>query len=490
MKNDPLEMLRLYHAELIHIRRDIHAHPELGFEEKRTSQLVADKLAEYGVEVHRGMAKTGVIGVIRGKSASSGRMVGLRADMDCLPMHETGNVAHKSTNAGRMHACGHDGHTTMLLGAARYLAQTRNFDGTAVLVFQPAEEGGGGGQVMVQEGLFEKLPCQEIYALHNWPGLPVGKMQVRPGPMMAATDEVRIKVTGRGGHAALPHLSVDPVVVTAHVITALQTIASRNANPLDSIVVSLCSMQTSQLGAFNVIPGHVELIGTVRTFRPETRELGERRVVRDLVEVGPVPIAAVQLCVGGLPQQEVGNAHVAAGADEQVRVRGATSREVARHRLLSDLGGAHLVLHHALDRRQDVIAPAVAEADVQRHALVLLRQRNRVRNLLLQPLRQRLHVPEHAQLDAVLVQVVGLALDEVAQQPDQQPHFLFRPVPVLGTECVEREVLHAVVGEPLDDATDVLCACPVAGRARQPSLRRPAPVAIHDHCHVPRHAPA
>ena len=278
MKNDPLEMLRLYHAELIHIRRDIHAHPELGFEEKRTSQLVADKLAEYGVEVHRGMAKTGVIGVIRGKSASSGRMVGLRADMDCLPMHETGNVAHKSTNAGRMHACGHDGHTTMLLGAARYLAQTRNFDGTAVLVFQPAEEGGGGGQVMVKEGLFEKFPCQEIYALHNWPGLPVGKMQVRPGPMMAATDEVRIKITGRGGHAALPHLSVDPVVVTAHVITALQTIASRNANPLDSIVVSLCSMQTSQLGAFNVIPGHVELIGTVRTFRPETRELGERRV--------------------------------------------------------------------------------------------------------------------------------------------------------------------------------------------------------------------
>ena len=278
MKNDPLEMLRLYHAELIHIRRDIHANPELGFEETRTSQLVADKLAEYGVEVHRGIAKTGVVGVIRGRSTSSGRAIGLRADMDCLPMHETGNVAHKSRSAGRMHACGHDGHTTMLLGAARYLAQTRNFDGTVNLIFQPAEEGGGGGQVMVKEGLFERFPCNEIYALHNWPGLPVGKMQVRPGPMMAATDEVKIRVSGRGGHAALPHLAVDPVVVTAHIITALQTIASRNASPLDSIVVSLCSMQTSQVGAFNVIPGHVELIGTVRTFRAETREMAEQRI--------------------------------------------------------------------------------------------------------------------------------------------------------------------------------------------------------------------
>jgi hippurate hydrolase len=238
MKNDALEMLRLFHAELTHIRRDIHAHPELGFEETRTSQIVADKLAEWGIETHRGLAKTGVVGVIKGKR-DSGRAVGLRADMDCLPMQETAEVPHRSKNAGRMHACGHDGHTTMLLGAARYLAQTRNFDGTVHLIFQPAEEGGGGGRVMVEEGLFERFPCESVYALHNWPGLPPGKIAVRPGPMLAATDEIRLKIRGRGGHAALPHLATDPVVIAAHVITALQTIASRNANPVDAVEVSL-----------------------------------------------------------------------------------------------------------------------------------------------------------------------------------------------------------------------------------------------------------
>jgi len=198
--------------------------------------------------------------------------------MDCLPMHETGDVPYKSKVPGRMHACGHDGHTTMLLGAARYLAQTRNFDGTVNLIFQPAEEGGGGGRVMVEEGLFRKFPVDAVYALRNWPGLPVGKMAVRPGAMMAATDEIKIKVRGRGGHAALPQLAADPVVATAHIITALQTIASRNANPIDALVVSVCSMQTSQVGAFNVIPGHVELIGTVRSFSAEMRELAEKRI--------------------------------------------------------------------------------------------------------------------------------------------------------------------------------------------------------------------
>ena len=277
MKNDPLEMLRLFHAELVHIRRDIHANPELGFEETRTSQLVADKLAEYGIEVHRGLAKTGVVGVVKGRK-DSGRAIGLRADMDCLPMHETGDVPHKSKAPGRMHACGHDGHTTMLLGAARYLAQTRNFDGTVNLIFQPAEEGGGGGRVMVEEGLFQRFPCDAVYAIHNWPGLAPGKIAVRAGPMMAATDEIKITVRGRGGHAALPHLAADPVVATAHIITALQTIASRNANPIDALVVSVCSMQTSQVGAFNVIPGHVELIGTVRSFSKEIRELAEKRI--------------------------------------------------------------------------------------------------------------------------------------------------------------------------------------------------------------------
>jgi hippurate hydrolase len=284
MKNDPLEMLRLFHAELVHIRRDIHANPELGFEEKRTSQLVADKLGEWGIEVHRGLAKTGVVGVIKGRK-DSGRAIGLRADMDCLPMQEVSEVAHKSKVAGRMHACGHDGHTTMLLGAARYLAQSRNFDGTVNLIFQPAEEGGGGGRVMVEEGLFKKFPVDAVYALHNWPVLPVGKIAVRPGPMMAATDEIRIKVSGRGGHAALPHLAADPVVATAHIITALQTIASRNANPIDALVVSVCSMQTSQVGAFNIIPGHVELVGTVRTFSPEMRELAEKRIKEIAVSV-------------------------------------------------------------------------------------------------------------------------------------------------------------------------------------------------------------
>jgi len=290
MKNDALEMLRLYQAELVHIRRDIHAHPELGFEEARTSQLVADRLAEWGVEVHRGLAKTGVVGVIRGRHAGRGA-VGLRADMDCLPLQETGDVPHRSRIAGRMHACGHDGHTTMLLGAARYLAQTRNFAGTVNVIFQPAEEGGGGGRVMVEEGLFRRFPCDAVYAIHNWPGLAPGKIAVRPGPMMAATDELKIRISGRGGHAALPHLAADPVVMAAHVITALQTIASRNANPVDAVVVSLCSMQTSQVGAFNILPDSVDLVGTARSFTPEMRDLAERRIK----EIAP----AVAQALGG-----------------------------------------------------------------------------------------------------------------------------------------------------------------------------------------------
>ena len=273
-----VEKIRGYHAELKEIRRDIHAHPELAFQESRTSQLVAERLAGWGIEVHRGLAKTGLVGVIKGKKSASGRAVGLRADMDCLPMHETSNIPHKSTNAGRMHACGHDGHTTMLLGAARYLQETRNFDGTAYLIFQPAEEGGGGGKVMVDEGLFDRFPANEIYAVHNWPALPPGLMAVRPGPVMAATDEVIITVRGKGGHAAMPQLTLDPVVATAQIITALQTIASRNANPLDAIVVSVCSMETSQTNVFNVIPDFVKLIGTARSFRPETRDMAEARI--------------------------------------------------------------------------------------------------------------------------------------------------------------------------------------------------------------------
>ena len=274
----PVDRIRDYHAELKELRRDLHAHPELAFVESRTSAIVAEKLAGWGVEVHRGLAKTGVVGVIKGTKSASARGIGLRADMDCLPLHETGSVPYRSRHEGRMHACGHDGHTAMLLGAARYLAETRNFDGTAYLIFQPAEESGGGGQVMVKDGLFDKFPANEVYALHNWPGLPPGKIAVGTGPMMAATDEVQITVRGTGGHAAMPHLVVDPVVASAHIIAALQTIASRNVSPVDAVVVSVCSMQTSQVGAFNVVPESVLLVGTVRSFRPETRELAEKRV--------------------------------------------------------------------------------------------------------------------------------------------------------------------------------------------------------------------
>ncbi len=276
--DSPVERIRAFHSELTGIRQDIHAHPELGFTEQRTSDLVASRLESWGIEVHRGIAKTGLVGVVKGRKSTSGRAIGLRADMDCLPMHELGNMPYKSVNPGCMHACGHDGHTTMLLGTGRYLAETRNFDGTVYLIFQPAEEGGGGGRVMVEEGLFDRFPADEIYALHNWPSLPPGKIAVRPGPMMAATDEIKITVRGKGGHAAMPHLGVDPVVLSAHIITALQTVASRNVNPVDALVISITSMQTSQVGVFNVIADTVTLCGTIRTFRPDTRDLAERRL--------------------------------------------------------------------------------------------------------------------------------------------------------------------------------------------------------------------
>ncbi|HVJ11112.1 MAG TPA: M20 aminoacylase family protein, partial [Burkholderiales bacterium] len=283
--SSPIDRIRRFHPELTAIRRDLHAHPELSFQEQRTSSFIAEYLKKLGIETHVGLAKTGVVGVIPGKTRG-GKGIGLRADMDCLPMHEQNSFAHKSRHEGRMHACGHDGHTTMLLGTARYLAETRNFDGTAYVIFQPAEEGGGGGQVMVQEGLFERFPADEVYAVHNWPGLPAGQMAVRAGPVMAATDEVQITLRGRGGHAAMPHLVTDPVVAAAQVITALQTIASRNVSPVDAVVVSICSMQTSQLGAFNVVPDYVKMVGTVRSFRPETRDLAEKRLREIVTQVG------------------------------------------------------------------------------------------------------------------------------------------------------------------------------------------------------------
>jgi hippurate hydrolase len=260
--------------ELTAIRRDIHAHPELGFSEERTADLVAKKLAEYGCEVYRGLAKTGVVGTLRRGNAT--RAIGLRADMDALPMQELNEFAHRSTHEGRMHACGHDGHTTMLLGAAKQLSRTRNFEGTVHFIFQPAEEGQGGGRKMVEEGLFEKFPCDAVFAIHNKPGLPVGTIATRPGPLLAAADRFDIRIKGYGTHAAHPHFGIDPFVVGAEIVLALQTIASRNADPLDSAVVSVGFMRGGS--TYNVIPDEAHIGGTSRSFRPEVRELIERRL--------------------------------------------------------------------------------------------------------------------------------------------------------------------------------------------------------------------
>jgi amidohydrolase len=266
-----------FHDDLTAWRRDLHAHPELGFEEHRTAGIVAAKLEEFGIEVHRGLAGTGVVGTLHGNQPG-GRAIALRADMDALPMPEANGFEHASKNPGKMHACGHDGHTTMLLGAARYLAETRNFAGTVHFVFQPAEEGGGGGRVMVEEGLFERFPVEEVYALHNVPGIPVGHFAGRAGPMMAATDEYDIVIKGRGGHAAQPHKTVDPLVIGAQIVTALQTIASRNADPVESLVVSVTEFHAGS--AYNVIAEEAVLRGTIRSFDPAQRRLAEDALKR------------------------------------------------------------------------------------------------------------------------------------------------------------------------------------------------------------------
>jgi amidohydrolase len=224
-------------GEIAAIRRDIHAHPELAFEETRTSDIVAAKLQEWGIEVTRGLGKTGVVGTLR--KGNSVRSIGLRADMDCLPMDEANDFGHRSRSPGRMHACGHDGHTAMLLGAAKILSETRNFEGAVHFIFQPAEEGGGGARVMIEDGLFEKFPCDAVFAIHNKPGIPVGHIVTKGGPLLAAADRWDIHITGKGGHAAHPHLTLDPMVVGANVVLALQTIVSRNVDPIDSGVVTV-----------------------------------------------------------------------------------------------------------------------------------------------------------------------------------------------------------------------------------------------------------
>jgi len=267
-----------FHAELAAWRQEIHAYPETAFEEIRTADFVAKRLEDFGVAVHRGLAGTGVVGTLKGAAPGS-RAIALRADMDALHIHEKNGVAYASTNPGKMHACGHDGHTTMLLGAARYLAETRNFAGTVHFIFQPAEENEGGGRVMVEEGLFEKFPVEAVYGMHNWPGMPVGKFALRPGPMMASFDIFEITVKGKGAHAALPHLGVDPVVTAAQIAMGLQTIASRNTHPLDSAVVSVTQIHGGD--TWNVIPDEVVLRGTARSFKPRLQdaiEAGIRRI--------------------------------------------------------------------------------------------------------------------------------------------------------------------------------------------------------------------
>ncbi len=269
-----------FHPELTALRRDLHAHPELGFEEVYTAGRVKEALKLCGVdEVHDGIGKTGVVGVIRGRQSTAGRMVGLRADMDALTMTEHNDFAWKSARPGMMHGCGHDGHVTMLVGAARYLAETRNFDGTAVLIFQPGEEGFAGAKAMIEDGLFERFPVQAVYAMHNWPAMRPGMVGINPGPMMAAADRITIEITGKGGHGAHAYLTVDPVLVAGHIITAVQSIVSRNVRAVDSAVISLCAMQAGDLGAMSVVPGQATLVGTVRTFNPATQDLVERRLV-------------------------------------------------------------------------------------------------------------------------------------------------------------------------------------------------------------------
>jgi len=280
----PYQRLSGWHGELTAFRRDLHAHPELGFEERRTAARVVEALKVAGVDqIHEGIGRTGVVALVHGRNGAGGRMIGLRADMDALPMTEENDFAWRSTTKGLMHGCGHDGHTTMLVGAARYLAATRRFDGTAALIFQPGEEGFAGAKEMIDDGLFDRFPVESVFAMHNWPALPAGMIGINSGPMMAAADRIEIVIEGRGGHGAHPYLAVDPVLVAAHVITAVQSLVSRNVSPIDQAVVSLCAMHAGDTAAYSVIPREARLVGTVRTFRRDVQDMIEERLGR-LVE--------------------------------------------------------------------------------------------------------------------------------------------------------------------------------------------------------------
>jgi amidohydrolase len=281
-----LKNLQSQNDEFKSWRQHIHQHPETAFEEVNTSDYVAKLLEGWGVEIHRGMAKTAVVGIIKGKNGSSKRGLGLRADLDALNILEETNCKHSSKISGKMHACGHDGHTAMLLAATKHLAETRDFDGTVYAIFQPAEEGGGGGNVMVQEGFFDKFPCEAVFGMHNWPWQPEGTFAICEGPMTASTDTFRVTVQGKGGHAAFPHTTIDPIVCGAQIVSAIQHIVSRTVDPADSAVISVCKFHAGT-ESLNVVPDTVELGGTVRAFKAETRKMLEdklRHVVKSVAD--------------------------------------------------------------------------------------------------------------------------------------------------------------------------------------------------------------
>ncbi len=286
-----IDRIKAFHPELTDIRRDLHAHPETAFEEVRTADIVAEKLQSWGLDIHRGLAKTGVVGTL--KAGRANRAIGLRADMDALDLIELNEFGHKSRHDGKMHGCGHDGHTVMLLGAAKYLAENRNFDGTVHFIFQPAEENLAGGKVMIDDGLFEKFPVESVYGMHNMPGLEVGKFAVRVGPMMASADMFTVKVRGVGAHGAYPHKGVDTVLVASEMVMALQSIVARNVDPLEPAVISVTMFQSGH--TTNVIPEHALLGGTVRAFRPEVQDLLERRMREVLDGVARAHGAEVEL---------------------------------------------------------------------------------------------------------------------------------------------------------------------------------------------------
>ncbi len=313
-----LDRINAFAGELTAIRRDIHAHPETGFEEVRTAGLVAHELQKYGVEVHTGIGKTGVVGIVHGNRPGN-RRVGLRADMDALPMDELADVPWKSARTGKFHGCGHDGHTTMLLGAARYLAGTRDFPGSVALIFQPAEEGLGGARAMIADGLFERFPCDEIYGIHNFPGLPFGQISMRKGPAMAGADFFDIHITGKGAHGAMPEHSCDPIMIGAALAQSIQTIVSRNAPPLQSAVVSITKFHAGT--AYNIIPETAHLSGTIRTFDDGVRKLVARRM-RELV----AGMAAAHVAKIDVEIRDIFS--VLRNADEQTEAIAATAAEL------------------------------------------------------------------------------------------------------------------------------------------------------------------